>query len=65
MAGGHLLDVAARVSGRKFPISAIRVRKFCESTQFRAERAAQTGFVPPYTLAEGLARTIQSEFPAK
>ena len=62
MAGGRVLDVVARVSGRKFPISAIRVRKFCESTQFRAERVRETGFVPPYSLSEGLARTIQCEF---
>ena len=65
MMGGHLLDVVARISGRTFPISAIRVRKFCESTQFRADRVKGTGFVPPYTLAEGLARTIAFEFPAK
>ena len=62
MAAGHLMDVAARISGRSFPISAIRVRKFCESTQFRADRIAQTGFRPPYSLEEGLARTIQFEF---
>jgi len=63
MAGGHMLDMTARISGRTFPISAIRVRKFCESTQFRTERGHQTGFVPPYSLSEGLARTIQFEFP--
>ena len=62
MAGGHMLDLVARVSGRTFPVSAIRVRKFCESTQFQAARAHQTGFVPPYTLREGLARTIHYEF---
>ncbi|HEX4039819.1 MAG TPA: NAD-dependent epimerase/dehydratase family protein [Acidobacteriaceae bacterium] len=63
--GGHLLDVAARVSGRSFPISAIRVRKFCESTQFRAERIKAAGFVSPYSLAEGLTRTIEFEFVEK
>lgn len=65
MLGGHMLDVAARVSGRTFPISAIRVRKFCESTQFRADRVKESGFVPPYSLSEALARTIAFEFPAK
>ena len=62
MAGGHLLDVVARLSGRTFPISAIRVRKFCETTQFVAERPGTWGFSPPYTLAEGLARTMEFEF---
>jgi nucleoside-diphosphate-sugar epimerase len=65
MLGGHALDMVARISGRTFPISAIRVRKFCESTQFRADRVKETGFVPPYSLSEALARTIAFEFPAK
>lgn len=64
MAAGHGFDLLARVSGKRFPISAIRVRKFCESTQFRADRIVETGFQAPYTLAEGLARTIEHEFPA-
>ena len=62
MAGAHILDAVARSTGKTFPISAVRIRKFCENTQFRAEKALQSGFVPPYTLNEGLARTIQSEF---
>jgi nucleoside-diphosphate-sugar epimerase len=65
LAGGHLLDVLARATNRTFPVSAIRVRKFCESTQFRADLVAQSGFVPPFTLQEGLARTIQHEFVAR
>lgn len=62
MACGHALDIASRISGRKFPISAIRVRKFSETTQFKANRVPQWGFRPPYTLVEGLARTVKSEF---
>jgi nucleoside-diphosphate-sugar epimerase len=65
LAGGHLLDGVARLTGRTFPVSAIRIRKFCENTQFRAERVAQTGFIPPYSLREALARTIQFEFLSK
>jgi len=62
MAGGHLLDAIGRMSGRTFPISAIRVRKFCETTQFRASRVVEWNFRPPFTLAEGLSRTIDFEF---
>jgi nucleoside-diphosphate-sugar epimerase len=62
MAGAHALDAVARITGRSFPISAIRIRKFCENTQFRAERAASSGFIPAFSLAEGLMRTIHSEF---
>jgi nucleoside-diphosphate-sugar epimerase len=61
--GGHALDVLARISGRTFPISAIRVRKFCENTQFRTKSVRQIGFVPPFALDEALRRTITSEFP--
>jgi len=64
IAGGHIFDAMAHITGRTFPISAIRVRKFCESTQFLADRVLQTGFVPPYSLNEGLRRTIHFEFPA-
>jgi len=62
MTAGYLLDAISRITGRRFPISAIRIRKFCESTQFSAQKASNTGFVAPYSLCEGLDRTIRSEF---
>jgi GlcNAc-P-P-Und epimerase len=62
VAGGRLFDLVGRLSGKKLPISAIRIRKFCETTQFKAERVAQWGFRPPYSLAEGLTRTLEHEF---
>lgn len=65
LSAAHLLDFAARLSGRTFPISAIRIRKFCESTRFLAERSRATGFVPPYSLEEGLSKTIEFDFPGK
>lgn len=64
LAGGYALDTIARLTGRSFPISAIRVRKFCESTQFLANRVDRSGFVRPYSLREGLERTIHFEFPS-
>lgn len=65
LAGGRTFDAVARITGRKFPISAIRVRKFCESTQFLADRADSSGFIRPFTLLDALDRTIQFEFPSK
>jgi len=65
LAGGRIFDAAARITGRTFPISAIRVRKFCESTQFLADRVDSSGFVRPFTLLDALDRTIQFEFPSK
>lgn len=62
MAGGHVLDFVARITERNFPISAVRVKKFCESTRFKAEKIRSTGFMPRISLEAGLVRTIQSEF---
>ncbi len=63
LTAGYGLDVLSKISGRTFPISAIRVQKFCENTQFLSIKAREIGFVQPYTLADALTRTIQAEFP--
>lgn len=62
MAGGHLLDLISTVTGKRFPVSAIRIRKFCENTQFDASHIRNLGFTPPYDLVEGLKRTLTVEF---
>jgi nucleoside-diphosphate-sugar epimerase len=60
--GGLCFDVAAKITGKKFHISAVRMKKFCANTQFISSSINETGFVPPFTLSEGLERTIQYEF---
>jgi nucleoside-diphosphate-sugar epimerase len=60
--GGHVLDQVARILKRTFPISAIRIRKFCESTQFKSAKIEKAGFVRSYSLIDGLTATIGSEF---
>lgn len=62
MTGGLCFDILSRVTGRKFPISSIRIKKFCATTQFDASLAHSIGFEAPFTLAEGLDRTLKSEF---
>lgn len=61
MAIGAAFDVAARLSGRTFPISRVRVRKFCAETSFTSAAAA-TGFVPPVSLEDAIERTVRHEF---
>ncbi len=61
LAAGRLFDLAARVSGRKFPISYVRVLKFCSETSF-ASAAESQGFKAPFSLEQGLSRTIRFEF---
>ncbi len=60
--GGYGFDILAKLSGKKFPISSVRVKKFCATTQFDSKKAMDSGFKPPYTLGEGLARTLEFEF---
>jgi len=58
---GKLFDLASFITGRKYPISSIRIKKFCSTTQFETS-VSKTGFVPPVSLLEGLTRTIRYEF---
>lgn len=62
MCGGKCFDVLAWVTRRKLPISSVRVKKFCATTEFDATKAHKSGFKAPYTLGEGLARTLKFEF---
>lgn len=65
MFGGLCFDLLTRITGKKFPISSIRIKKFCATTQFDAKLAHSSGFEAPLTLAEGLDRTLKSEFGEK
>jgi nucleoside-diphosphate-sugar epimerase len=58
---GLTIDVAARLTGRRFAISSIRVRKFCSDSAF-ATTCGRWGFVPPISLPEALAATVRHEF---
>jgi nucleoside-diphosphate-sugar epimerase len=55
------LDVAASLTGRQFPVSAIRIRKFCANSAYETS-IAETGFTSPVQLREALERTIHHEF---
>jgi len=61
MAIGYFADFVAKVTGKTLPVSSIRVKKFMGTTQF-ASSISETGFVPPVSLEEGLARTLRYEF---
>ena len=58
---GYFADLAAMVIRKPLPVSSIRMKKFMSTTQF-ASSIGDTGFVPPVSLKEGLARTIRYEF---
>jgi len=62
LVAGMIFDIFARLSGNTFPISRVRVEKFCATTVFSAEKLKETAFTPPNTLKEGLEKTIAHEF---
>ena len=62
MLGGYGFDLLAKVTGKKLAISSVRVKKFCATTSFDSLKAYSTGFIPPFTVDEGLKRTIEFEF---
>lgn len=60
--GGYCFDLLAKVTGKKLPISSIRVKKFCSSTEINGDKLEASGFVRPIDFKEGLQRTLTSEF---
>jgi len=62
MLGGACFDMAALLTGKTFPISRIRIRKFCADTTINIDRLKETDFVPPFTLQKGLERFVDYEF---
>lgn len=50
------------MTGKKYAISSVRVKKFCATTQFDASKVHHSGFNAPYTLSQGLDRTLKYEF---
>ena len=59
LGAGTLLDAVARTTGRKFAVTAARVRRFCASTVFETS-VGETGFVAPVPMVEALARTARA-----
>jgi nucleoside-diphosphate-sugar epimerase len=54
-------DLVASVTGRKFAISSIRVKKFCANSVYNTA-IDRTGFVSPVPLEEALQKTVRYEF---
>tara|TARA_A100000164_G_C21787993_1_gene714368 strand:- start:666 stop:1070 length:405 start_codon:yes stop_codon:yes gene_type:complete len=61
MIGGYGFDFISLLIRRKLSISSVRVKKFCATTQFDASKV-QSVFKSPYSLKEGLSKTLEHEF---
>lgn len=60
--GGHVFDIFSKLTGKKFPVSTVRIKKFCADTTIDSSAALASGFKPPYSLEEGLRRMIRHDF---
>jgi nucleoside-diphosphate-sugar epimerase len=60
--GGHGIDILSKLTGKKYAVSSVRVKKFCATTQFDATKAHTSGFKAPFKLSEGLHLTLHHEF---
>ena len=58
----YVADIIANVTGKNLPVSSIRLKKFVSSTEFLSAKKDLKEFEPPFTLLDGLNRTLQSEF---
>ena len=58
---GKSFDLVAKLTNKKFPISAIRVKKFCANSVYESA-VESTGFIPPVPLMEAIEKTIRYEF---
>lgn len=58
---GKGFDLAAKLTGKKLSISAIRVKKFCANSVYESA-IHNTGFTPPFSMPEAVERTIKYEF---
>jgi nucleoside-diphosphate-sugar epimerase len=61
MIGGYCFDLFSKITGKKFSVSSVRVKKFCATTQFNAAKV-HNSFNAPYSLKEGLDKTLEHEF---
>lgn len=62
MLGGYGFDVLAFITRKKLNISSVRVKKFCAVTKYDSTKALSSGFVPPFSIEEGLQRMLKEEF---
>ncbi len=58
LAGGYLFDAFGKITGYDFPVTAARMRKFVMPTFHKAKKIREFGFMPKYSIEEGLKQHI-------
>jgi len=60
--GGHVFDLLAKITKQTYPISSIRIKKFCAETVISGKKIEDLDFKAPFSIVDGLNRMIYSEF---
>ena len=60
--GGHVFDLLAKITKQTYPISSIRIKKFCAETVISGKKIEGLDFKAPFSIVDGLNRMIYSEF---
>lgn len=59
---GFAFDILSKISGKKFPVSVVRIQKFAAETTVSTKHLFENGFEEPYSLEDGLRAMIRHEF---
>jgi GlcNAc-P-P-Und epimerase len=59
---GFVFDILSKLTGKKFPVSVVRIQKFAAETTVSTKHLFESGFEEPYTLKDGLRNMIKYEF---
>ncbi len=62
MLGGKCFDLLAAITRKKLTISSVRVKKILCHHPVRRPQGPRLGIQRPYTLGQGLERTLRFEF---
>jgi nucleoside-diphosphate-sugar epimerase len=60
--GGYTFDLLSMITGKKFTISSIRIKKFAADTTINTDKLQNCSFNLPYSFKDGLERTVKFEF---
>mgnify|MGYP007000038259 CR=1 len=59
---GFTADVISFLIRKNLPVSSMRVKKFASTTEFRSGKDNLSNFNAPFSLIEGIRKTLHSEF---
>ena len=58
----YTADFLKIISNKSLPLSSIRVKKFVSATEFSSKKFELDAFKAPFSIIDGIERTLESEF---